>query len=197
MTISLAASDDVDEAARLMEVVFRATEPPGAAASPALRAAFADYLARVIDLRAQLEAAELLVARDGGALLGAVLLVPPGAHATYSGGSAASWPPTWATLRQLAVAPAARRAGVGRALTLACIDRARALGATHLALHTTVDLVAARPLPRPALAAGAGPRSRAGAWPGRRSVQPRAVAPTASRTPARSCPAPTRRRPRP
>lgn len=148
MKPGLAAGDEIDEAARLMEAVFRDTEPPGAADSPALRAAFAGYLARIADVRSQLHGADLLVARDGAALVGAVLLVRPGTPAAYDGNTHAAWPPTWATLRQLAVAPAARRRGVGRALTLACIDRGRALGATHLALHTTADLAAARALYR-------------------------------------------------
>jgi GNAT superfamily N-acetyltransferase len=131
-----------------MEVVFRETEPPAAATSPALRAAYAAYLTRIADLRAHLDGADLLIAREDAALLGAVLLVHPGARAEYTGDASAAWPATWATLRQLAVAPAARRRGVGRALTVACIDRARALGATHLALHTTANLAAARALYR-------------------------------------------------
>ncbi len=41
-----------------------------------------------------------------------------------------------AGIRMLAVAPAAQRRGLGRALTLACLDRARAAGRRRMILHT-------------------------------------------------------------
>ena len=49
-----------------------------------------------------------------------------------------------AGMRMLAVAPAARRRGVGRALTLECLRRARAAGKRRLVLHTGVWMPEAR-----------------------------------------------------
>ena len=42
-----------------------------------------------------------------------------------------------AGIRLLAVAPAARGRGVGKALTRECVERARALGRSSVVLHTT------------------------------------------------------------
>ena len=46
--------------------------------------------------------------------------------------------------RFLAVDPAARGRGVGRALFQACLDRARAAGKRRMALHTTEWMATAR-----------------------------------------------------
>ena len=46
------------------------------------------------------------------------------------------WPKDFAYLRALGVDPATRGGGVGRALTIACIERARAEGAAGIALNT-------------------------------------------------------------
>src|SRR5207253_11436455 len=47
------------------------------------------------------------------------------------------WPRNYAYFRALAVRPVARMRGVGRALALACIQRARDQGASGVALNTT------------------------------------------------------------
>jgi GNAT superfamily N-acetyltransferase len=56
------------------------------------------------------------------------------------------WPKGYAYLRALGVDPASRGRGVGRALTIACIDRARADGAAGIALNTLSFMPAATAL---------------------------------------------------
>ena len=56
------------------------------------------------------------------------------------------WPKGFAYLRALGVDPATRGRGVGRALTIACIERARADGAAGIALNTLSFMPAATAL---------------------------------------------------
>ena len=56
------------------------------------------------------------------------------------------WPKGFAYLRALGVDPATRGQGVGRALTIACIERARADGAAGIALNTLSFMPAATAL---------------------------------------------------
>lgn len=103
------------------------------------------YLADIIDLEGRSAASDLIVAERDGRVVGCVSYFPPGAKASYPSDSFSEhWPPDWAAFRLLAVDPAARGAGVGRTLTDACIDRARAQGAPALGLHTTQPMAIAR-----------------------------------------------------
>ena len=88
--------------------------------------------------------AEQIVAERDGELVGSVMLYPPAvsAYGDIGGSPLASWP----ELRLLAVSPSARGLGIGRALVDACVERARALGATHLGLHTSMSMRAAMQL---------------------------------------------------
>jgi ribosomal protein S18 acetylase RimI-like enzyme len=102
------------------------------------------YDAELRDVAARSHGVEILVAVDGDEsedgdedgpgerILGAVTFVPgpdsPGAE--FSDGDAAG-------IRMLAVAADARRRGVGEALTMACIERARATGRAQIVLHST------------------------------------------------------------
>ncbi|GAB2675396.1 GNAT family N-acetyltransferase [Thalassiella azotivora] len=100
-----------------------------------------DYLDVIADARTRARDAEVLVAVDGaGQLLGSVTFtVPPSPWAELSG-------PGEAEFRMLGVAPGARGRGVGEALVRACVDRARALGATRLRLCTQPESLAAHRL---------------------------------------------------
>jgi GNAT superfamily N-acetyltransferase len=80
-----------------------------------------------------------IVAEHGGRLVGSAQLWP--AAADVYGGEIAGMP--WPELRLLAVAPDARRLGVGRALVAECAARARRSGASALGLHTSESMVAA------------------------------------------------------
>lgn len=83
--------------------------------------------------------AERIVAERDGELVGGVMLFPPDTSA-YGAFVASSAVPE---LRLLAVAPGARGAGIGHALTEECIRRARASGASALGLHTSKSLTVA------------------------------------------------------
>ena len=82
--------------------------------------------------------AQCIVAEDDQRIVGSVFLYPAGASA-YAGGEVQTYP----EIRLLAIAPNARRRGIGRALVDECIRRAIASGATELGLHTSKSLVAA------------------------------------------------------
>jgi N-acetylglutamate synthase and related acetyltransferases len=83
-----------------------------------------------------------IVAESRGQLIGSVLLYPPAAqsYGELTGSSAIP------ELRLLAVAQAARRKGVAKALVEECIRRAKKMGAKELGLHTSRSMRAARHL---------------------------------------------------
>jgi len=79
---------------------------------------------------------QLLVALDeGDRLLGGVVYFGDMAH--YGSGGSAGTLTDASGIRLLGVAAAARGRGVGRALTEACIQRARERGHARVVLHTT------------------------------------------------------------
>lgn len=96
------------------------------------------YYAMLADVGrfARMEQVSLLVAASAqGALAGGVVYF--GSMREYGGGGIAGTIPNASGLRLLAVAPAFRGGGVGRALTLACIERARQRRHAEVILHTT------------------------------------------------------------
>ena len=88
---------------------------------------------------------EVLVALDAGELSGCVTFVP---------GAGSRWAEQLeegeASVRMLAVDPAAQGRGVGRGLLDACVDRARRLGRSGVFLHSTPWMTAAHHLYRDA-----------------------------------------------
>src|SRR5687767_12191580 len=103
------------------------------------------YLADILDLEGRASESRLLVAELDGRLVGCVSYFPPGSKAAYpSDAFSEHWPAEWAAFRLLAVDPAARGNGVGRHLTVLCIERARAAGAPVVGLHTTAPMKVAR-----------------------------------------------------
>ncbi|HTK49386.1 MAG TPA: GNAT family N-acetyltransferase [Gemmatimonadaceae bacterium] len=80
-----------------------------------------------------------IVAERAGAVVGSVALYAPDAAPYGDLASRAPWP----EVRLVAVDPAERGAGVGRALVLECVRRARQAGATTLGLHTSRSMRAA------------------------------------------------------
>jgi GNAT superfamily N-acetyltransferase len=97
---------------------------------------WARYLAEMADAAGRAAQGELLVAVEDGRVLGTVTL--------YLAPGSMQWRPDDAMLRLLAVDPAARGRGIGRALFRACLDRARAAGKRRMALHTTEWMATAR-----------------------------------------------------
>jgi GNAT superfamily N-acetyltransferase len=75
-----------------------------------------------------------IVAEQDGRLVGAALLYPPGTAFEVAEGQPT---PIWPEVRLVAVPPAARGRGIGKALLEECLRRARADGCPGLALHTT------------------------------------------------------------
>ena len=99
------------------------------------------YAAVLADVARRAHEAVVLVAAEGGDLLGCATYVPdrssPWAELLDEGE---------AGLRMLAVRPSAQGRGVGRTLLDACVDRARAEGRRALMLHTTPWMTAAHRL---------------------------------------------------
>lgn len=101
----------------------------------------AAYSAELRDAGRRATEAELLVAvDDGGELLGTVTFCLPGTSLAELAG------PGEAEFRMLAVAPTGRRRGAGRALVLACLDRARAAGARAVVISSLATMTAAHTL---------------------------------------------------
>jgi ribosomal protein S18 acetylase RimI-like enzyme len=89
---------------------------------------FSAGIGRMADLAAD---GDLLVAEREGAVVGAVVHVGPGRPRS------AIFPQDWSVIRMLVVDPAARGAGVGRALVAATLERAARAGAPAVGLHTS------------------------------------------------------------
>ena len=116
-------------------------------------AVFGPYLADVLDLDARdggpgwlkersgsppvVPAGRLLVAEHAGRVAGTVTFYEDAAA------EGLGWPAGWAGLRALGVDPAARGLGAGRALMDACLERALAVRAPVLCLHTAAFMTAA------------------------------------------------------
>lgn len=93
------------------------------------------YREGILATLAAVAPAEQVVAEQEGVVVGTVLLYPPGT--VFPSASRPPVPLLWPEIRLLAVAPAARGGGVGRALVDECIRRARRNGAAVLTLHTS------------------------------------------------------------
>ncbi len=102
------------------------------------------YVDELRDARARAEGGLLLVARhrSSGDLMGTASLFTWRAPARWSQGSATGE----AVLRMLAVAPHARRRGVGRLLTVDCLQRSADLGCHRLVLVSATTMTAAHAL---------------------------------------------------
>jgi ribosomal protein S18 acetylase RimI-like enzyme len=128
-------------------VVGRATEEDGAAVTALWTAAYTDdprggrrapY--SVEDFRSTVEAGEVLVAREDGALAGVVAFYPPGARdGMIASGSEAE-------LSRLAVAEGFRRRGIGQRLVQACLQLAGERSAPAIVLWSRPHQVEAHRL---------------------------------------------------
>jgi GNAT superfamily N-acetyltransferase len=98
-------------------------------------------MVRVLEKMSDMAAsAEIIIAEHEGRVMGAVGYVPPSAP------KAAHFKPEWPIIRMLVVDPDARGLGAGRALTEACIARARRDRAGEIALHTSPIMTVALPM---------------------------------------------------
>ena len=117
---------------RLMVAVYAGLE---GFPTPEEQPAYYQMLARIADFRGKPQARVLVAEGEGGALLGGVVYF--GDMAQYGSGGSATRETKASGIRLLGVDPARRSLGVGRALTQACIDLAKASGNTQVILHTT------------------------------------------------------------
>jgi ribosomal protein S18 acetylase RimI-like enzyme len=103
-----------------------------------------DYLARVGDVGARVDHAQVLGAFEDGRVLGTVTLELdgriPGGHSRPPLGA------DQANVRMLGVHPGAQRRGIGRRLMDAAIDAARRAGKGRVTLETTEAMTAAQRL---------------------------------------------------
>ncbi|MFI5906809.1 GNAT family N-acetyltransferase [Dactylosporangium sp. NPDC051541] len=119
LQVRLVTAADYDDVARITVAAYRADGQ--LAASP-------EYALVLGDVARRASAADVLVAEDGGVVVGAVAF-------TLAGGEYAEVARDGeAEFRTLAVDPAAQGRGVGRALVQACVDRAAALGCRDLVI---------------------------------------------------------------
>jgi GNAT superfamily N-acetyltransferase len=124
------------EAAGRVTVAANAEFAPAGPDDP-FAPSWARYLTSMADAAGRATGgATLLVAVEDGRVVGTVTL--------YLSATSEQWRPDDAMFRFLAVDPAARGRGVGRALFQACLDRARAAGKRRMALHTTEWMATAR-----------------------------------------------------
>lgn len=103
-----------------------------------------DYYTRLRDAagRAGNPLIHILIARDrSGQLLGSVDFIEDMKH--YASGGKASTMIDAAGIRLLAINPHYQGQGIGKALTLDCIQRARLLGRSKVFLHTTRAMIPA------------------------------------------------------
>lgn len=125
-----------DELAAVRELTLRAYAEYASVMTPSAWAALRQAVVTALDTGQQVER---IVAEQGGALVGSVMLYPASADAYEGGVGRVSAP----EVRLLAVAPEARGRGVGLALVEECVLRAQAAGATELGLHTSRSMKAA------------------------------------------------------
>ena len=124
MRIRDATAADADAAGLVVLEAYRSL--PGYEPEP-------DYEIELADVTSRLPpVAEVLVAEDGGRLVGCITYVP-GPESPL----AESYQEGEAGIRMLGVDASARGRGVGRLLVQACIERARAAGRRAMFLHST------------------------------------------------------------
>ena len=83
---------------------------------------------------------EIVVAEIAANIVGAVAYIPPHQR------KAPYFDQAWPIIRSLVVDPGSRGAGVGRALTQECIERARRDGSPVIALHTSAIMTVTLPM---------------------------------------------------
>lgn len=98
-----------------------------------------DYLAELRDVAGRAERATVLVAVEGGRVVGCATV-----ELQESIDGEIDIAPEQANLRMVAVDPAERRRGVGRALVETSLDVARRAGKRLVTLHTTAPMRAAQ-----------------------------------------------------
>ena len=126
--IRLAVGAEYDAVGELTVAAYEADAPLGS------------YAEVLRDAAARAAVGELLVAVDGGEIIGTATLIPPDGPAEWR----EKTPPGGATLRMVAVSPSVRGRGIATALTAECIERCRERGWPQLCLLTVDRMKAAQ-----------------------------------------------------
>ncbi|HEY6943007.1 ACT domain-containing protein [Dokdonella sp.] len=126
------ADEEAADLGRLLVAVYSGLDGfPGPHEQPA----YYDMLMRIGEFTRRRGVRVLVAAGPDAQLLGGVVYF--GDMREYGSGGSATRVTGASGIRLLGVAPGARGKGVGKALTLACIDLARSAGHAEVVLHTT------------------------------------------------------------
>lgn len=132
MDITVASEDRIDEIASLLQSAYREFEP---GPDEPERPAWTDYFENEIpDVRGRWPFTEVLVVIEDDRVIAATTYIPDASDPRMGEDR---WPEGYAAMRLLGVHPDARGRGLGRLLTLACLDRARIDHHEWFGLHTT------------------------------------------------------------
>ncbi|WP_420315852.1 GNAT family N-acetyltransferase [Ekhidna sp.] len=131
ITIVKAQPKDFSVIGQLMVEVYSGLE---GFPSPDEQPAYYQMLANIGEFTEK-ESVELLVARNEGTVAGAVVYI--GDIEDYGSGGTVTKEKNAAGFRLLAVSPDARGLGVGKKLTIACLEKARQNGLDQMIIHTT------------------------------------------------------------
>ena len=141
LTIRDAREEDLDAVSGLLLDAYTQYMPAaGEAITAKERAGWEGYRQNIADVWSRAPISSTIIAERDGKLLGSVNYYAPGQADSVND----AWPEGWASVRVLGVSPQARGLGIGRALMEECLRRARADGATTMALHTTTLMNVAR-----------------------------------------------------
>lgn len=132
-----AATEEFDQASAVMLDAYLEYKPDPL--PPAWTGTWDAYWREIGAVGSRAHEAQLIVAAIGDRIVGAVTFYPEGSRSNV-----VDWPPEWAVIRLLAVAPDHRRRGIGRGLTQECVRRARRQAARAVGLHTDSRMPAAQ-----------------------------------------------------
>lgn len=130
--IRSATEDQIDEIAALLQDAYRElAPPPGRDERPSWDRYFDE---EIPDVRGRWPFTRHLIAVADDRILGSATYIPDGSDPRLLNDR---WPEGYAAMRLLGVHPDARGRGLGKALTIACLDQAREAGREWFGLHTT------------------------------------------------------------
>jgi ribosomal protein S18 acetylase RimI-like enzyme len=136
MTVEIrrARTEEFPEAGRVTAEAYREFVRPG-------ETAWEDYLTQIADVAGRAPRTRIIVAVEGGRILGSATLELDG-RVEPEGDPALT--PDEAHIRMLGVAPHARGRGIATALMAACERHALEAGRSRMTLHTTHRMTAAQ-----------------------------------------------------
>lgn len=129
--LNIRQADDSDQTA-IQELTLAAYQEYAANLAPQQ---WQEYRKNILDTLNEAQPEMQLVAELNGEIVGSVLIVP--AEPVMESSEGVIMQPGFPEVRLLAVTPAARGWGIGKALMQACIAQARAAGKSALTLHTS------------------------------------------------------------